>query len=112
MEISDKMTQSEGDAFKDWRAYSDPAGRFVVRYPPEWTISGEQPDTVRIQEPGRLAEFSIKYSEIDCITAQSNLRARRLNYYLVREFIRQVARHPANALEFRDTISNRRDFRA
>ena len=95
----------------DWPAYADPAGRFVIRYQPEWSVL-QEPDRTMIRERSGMAEFSIQYHEGDCGEAQAAARRRRLNYYLVGEATRTVAGHEAVTLEFRDTIAGRRDFRA
>jgi hypothetical protein len=96
----------------DWPTYTDPAGRFVIRYQYDWCVLRQDPDRTIFREPGGMAEFSIQYYDGDCVEAQSAARRRRLNYYLVRTTTSQVAGHEGDILEFRDTIADRRDFRA
>ena len=103
---------SHVDTAKDWLAYDDPEGRYVLRFPHEWKVQRESADRTVIKEPGSRAEFAISYLAEDCTVAQSMLRGRRLNYYFLREFTRSIAGREALTLEFRDTISNIREFRA
>src|SRR6266496_26547 len=102
----------ETGSFTEWPAFTDPAGRFALLYPPDWSILNVEPDRTVFQAPGRLTEFSVGFSGRDCEAARAQARARRLNYFLVREFTRHISGQDAVALEFRDTVSNRRDFRA
>jgi hypothetical protein len=96
----------------DWPTYTDPAGRFVIRYPSDWCVLRQDPDRTIFREPRGMAEFSVQYCDGDCVEAQSAARRRRLNYYLVRATTSRVAGHQGEILEFRDTIADRRDFRA
>jgi hypothetical protein len=97
---------------EDWLEYTDPAGRFLIRRPPTWTTSSDQPDRIVFQAPGRTAEISVHFADHDCETARSEARKRRLNYFLVREFARPIGSLDTGVLEFRDTIAGRRVFQA
>jgi hypothetical protein len=99
-------------AAKGWLTYDDPQGRYALRFPHEWEVQRDTADRTVIKEPGSRAEFLISYLAEDCAVAQSKLRGRRLNYYFLREFTRSIAGREALTLEFRDTVSNVREFRA
>ena len=100
------------DAAKDWLVYADPQGRYVLRFPQGWKVQRESADRTVVKQQSSGAEFAINYLAEDCAVAQSKLRGRRLNYYFIREFTRSIAGREALTLEFRDTISNIREFRA
>ncbi len=100
------------EAAKDWLVCADPQGRYILRFPHEWKVHRESADRTVVKEPGSRAEIAISYLAEDCAVAQSMLRGRRLNYYFIREFTRSIAGREALTLEFRDTISNVREFRA
>ena len=100
------------DEARDWLAYTDPLGRYVLRVPRTWKAEEESTERTRVREPGSRAELTISYLAEDCAVAQSKLRGRRLNYYLVREMTRSIAGQEASTFEFRDTVSNTREFRA
>src|SRR5229473_1876026 len=100
------------EAAKDWPIYADPQGRYVLRHPHDWMVHRESAERTVVKEQGSRAEFAISYLAEDCAVAQSMLRGRRLNYYFIREFTRSIAGREALTLEFRDTISNVREFRA
>jgi hypothetical protein len=105
------VNQSGLGAAEHWPAYADPAGRYRVRHPPDWTLVSESADRTVIQDPGSRAVLSIEYSARDCAVAESELRQRRLNFYLIREFSREIGGRHARIFEFRDTISNSIEFR-
>ena len=100
------------EAAEHWPAYADPEGRYSLRRPPDWTVTSESVERIVIKDPGSRAEVAIEYSNRDCAAAESELRQRRLNFYLVREFTRAVGGREAHVFEFRDTISNIKEFRA
>jgi hypothetical protein len=100
------------EATKDWLNYADPEGRYVLRYPHDWKVQQESADRTAVKEQGSRAELAISYLAEDCAVAQSRQRGRRLNYYFIREFTRSIAGRETLTLEFRDTISNQREFRA
>ncbi len=104
-------SQADIGKAKDWPLYADPEGRYSLRYPVGWTATRATGDRAVIAATGSGAEFVIEYSARDCAEAESELRQRRLNYYLVREFTRTVGSHEVRVFELRDTISNLREFR-
>ncbi|MDQ2945754.1 MAG: hypothetical protein M3Y27_07400 [Acidobacteriota bacterium] len=99
------------EAPENWPVYADPEGRYSLRHPTDWTVTIENAELTVIKDPGSLAEIAIEYSNRDCAAAESELRQRRLNFYLVREFTRAVGGREAHVFEFRDTISNIKEFR-
>ena len=103
--------QSGLEAAEHWPVYADPEGRYSLRRPTDWTVTRESTERTLIKDPGSRAEIAIEYSIRDCAAAESELRQRRLNFYLVREFTRAVGGREARVFEFRDTISNIKDFR-
>lgn len=97
---------------EDWPPYADPAGRYSVRRPPDWTVTNASADRTVLQDRGLRAQFAVEYSARDCAAAESELRERRLNYYLIREYTRMIGGREARVFEFRDTVANIREFRA
>jgi hypothetical protein len=97
---------------KESLTYQDPQRRFVLQLPQGWKIQKDTPDRTVIKEQRSLAELAVSYLAEDCAVAQSKLRARRLNYYFIREFTRTIADREALVFEFRDTITNVREFHA
>lgn len=95
-----------------WLAFEDPQNRFLLRLPANWKVLSDSPDNFVIQEPNRRAELAIAFLDGDCAAAQNSLRARRLNYYLIREYTRSIGGLETTAFEFKDTISNIREFHA
>jgi len=104
--------QVDSDPAEGWSVFEDPERRFLLRYPAQWRVLIDNPDRTLIQEKSLSAELAIVFFDGDCATSLSALRTKRLNYYLVREFTRPIAGIETTILEFRDTISNVREFHA
>lgn len=102
--------QLNSEAAEGWPVFEDSQRRFFLRRPPDWDVLSESPDITVVRDKNLFAELTIAFLESDCANAQNTLRARRLNYYFVREFKRSLAGLEVAVLEFRDTISNVREF--
>lgn len=93
-----------------WPVFEDAQGRFLLRKPPDWQVLVNSPDDTTVRDSHLLTELFIAFLDSDCAVAQSALRTKRLNYYFVREFQRSITNLQVDVLEFRDTISNFREF--
>lgn len=92
-----------------WLVFEDPQHRFLLRRPPDWRVSNSL-DNATIRDKSLQAELTIAFLDSDCAVAQGAVRAKKLNYYFVREFQRSLSGLTVNVLEFKDTISNVREF--
>lgn len=93
-----------------WLVFEDPQHRFLLRRPPGWQALATSLDNTTIRDKDLQAELTIAFVDSDCAVAQGAVRAKRLNYYFVREFQRTMSGLTVNVLEFKDTISNVREF--
>ena len=101
--------RNTGDA-QGWLVFEDPQRRFLLCRPPDWQALTTSLDNTTIRDKNLQAELTIAFLDSDCAVAQGAVRAKRLNYYFIREFQRSISGLTVNVLEFKDTISNVREF--
>jgi hypothetical protein len=95
-----------------WPNYTNRQHHYSLRYPPDWVIYEERPESVSVKSPDSRIQLSVTLWRMDYSRMQEIFRGPgRSNVYLIREFTLRLGNQDTPAFEFRDTITRAKETR-
>jgi hypothetical protein len=95
-----------------WPSYTNKQHHYSLRYPPDWVIHEERPESVSVRSPDCRIQLSVTLWRIDYPRMKEMFRGSgRSNVYLIREFTLRLGNQDTAAFEFRDTITRAKETR-
>ena len=95
-----------------WPSYTNKPNHYSLRYPPDWVIREERPESISVKSPDSRIQLSVTVWRMDYSRMQEMFRSSgRSNVYLIREFTLRLGNQDAAAFEFRDTIIRAKETR-
>jgi hypothetical protein len=98
------------DATMNWKEYTNMQYNYHLRYPPLWTVRQDNPNSISIIDPATKMRFATIVLSMDCNSMRSKITQQtNFNYFLTKEYQKQVSGRNGSAYEFLDTIDGIRE---